>query len=65
MPRFVFAAGLALMLVGCAGKSVPSPTCPIEALPVYDARPQTAAECRPMYDLCAEWRQSAINLCSE
>ena len=65
MPRFMFIAGIVALLAGCASTPPPSTTCPLAALPVYDSRPTTAAECRPMYDLCAEWRQSAITLCSQ
>ena len=66
MPRYLLAAGLAaLVLAGCAGSAPPPATCPIAALPVYDSRPVIAAECKPMYDLCAAWRQSAITMCSE
>lgn len=65
MPRLLFAAGLAaLLLAGCAGRAPTPAPCPIAALPVYDSRPVIAAECKPMYDLCAEWRQSAIRMCS-
>lgn len=61
-------AGIALMLAvsSCAGKPTPpAAVCPVASLPVYDTRPEVAGECKPMYDLCAEWRTSAINLCSE
>ena len=65
MPRILFIAAVAVLLAGCAA-SAPEPlACPLAALPVYDVAPSIAAECLPMYDLCTEWRKSAINLCSE
>ena len=67
MPARLAIAGLAALalLAGCGAKSPQAAVCPIASLPVYDSRPEVAAECKPMYDLCAEWRASAINLCSE